>query len=589
MKRRHVREHIHNYFEFRNDYNQRQVYVVFGAAAFAVTYSLLAPTLLAAMGLVDIESGKKEFLPALFMMLPVLLISIFMCFSPTAKKERFRKIRSTATDILTWVSMLAGYSLAYHANYFSCRVDGYENLMVFLIISVVFAAVLYVPVGIFSIFYILASCALVAQTYILTEGDWPLVNIYNLIFFFLVVLITVWVRYLLGYQNFRQKEEIRRMKESSEQFMSQITHEMRTPLNAVLGKNELILRETKEAETKKLSLQVASSGKILLSLINDVLDLSKIQSGRMNIVPATYNCMYIQKEVEDTMRSEAEGHGLRFIVDSDPETPYLLFGDEIRIRQVLFNLMSNAIKYTREGSVTLRQRCRILDEKNCELTFAVVDTGIGIRPEDMNRLAEAYVRLDEKVNRRTQGTGLGLSITSSLLKLMDSQLVVESEYGRGSTFSFTIVQGIEDSTPVREMIPKLASEPSTAETDLSGLKILIVDDNRVNYTVVKGLMKVHKVLPEYAESGSRCLELLKDHHYDLIFLDHVMPEMDGVETLEKIRSLYPAVILKTPIYALTASDASDADARYRSLGFTGYLAKPVNPRKLELVLKECGK
>jgi len=408
--------------------------------------------------------------------------------------------------------------------------------------------------------------------------------IYSLVAFVIIDTILMLNKYFSCVKDYKKSAKMEEMQEDREQFMVNMTHEMRTPLNAVLGKNQIILNDTKELSTRQLSSEINSSGKILLSLINDLLDLSKMQAGKMSIVPNSYSTKTISYELADIMRSEAKAKDIGFKLEIGHALPTVLYGDDVRIRQIIMNLLSNAIKYTNEGSVSLRMDFNYSDndKKTGYLNVAVIDTGIGIKKEDIPKLTKAFSRVDEEKNRNIKGTGLGLAITSSLLNLMGSKLEIESTYGLGSTFFFSIWQQVTDPTSLKET--ELSELVMKEKFVANNANALVVDDNKVNFTVCKGLMKYYGFTPDYASGGRECLSMIQEKKYDIIFLDHQMPEMNGIETLEKIRDLYPNIYKETPIVALTANESAHSKSEYIGYGFRDYLSKPIDADRLHNIL-----
>jgi CheY-like chemotaxis protein/anti-sigma regulatory factor (Ser/Thr protein kinase) len=264
--------------------------------------------------------------------------------------------------------------------------------------------------------------------------------------------------------------------------------------------------------------------------------------------------------------------------------PAGLYGDDVRIRQIIMNLLSNAIKYTKEGSVSLRMDFNYsdLDKKTGYLNVGVIDTGIGIKKEDIPKLAKAFSRVDEERNRNIKGTGLGLAITSSLLNLMGSKLQIESTYGLGSTFFFSVWQTVTDATPLKEK--EFSKEANKEKFVATTADVLVVDDNKVNFAVCKGLMKYYGFTPDFASGGKECLKMIQEKKYDIIFLDHQMPEMNGIETLEKIKELYPNIYKDTPVVALTANESAHSKSEYLGYGFRDYLSKPIDADRLHNIL-----
>ena len=317
-----------------------------------------------------------------------------------------------------------------------------------------------------------------------------------------------------------------------------MSHEIRTPINAVLGMDEMILRESNEPQIKEYAMDIYMAGQTLLSLINDILDFSKIESGKMEIVPVEYDVSSLIHDLANMTIQRAKAKNIKVEVEASHEIPARLFGDDVRIRQVLTNILTNAVKYTHEGSVWLRisyQR----KKDTAALTFEVEDTGIGIKKEDLPKLSAEFERIEEDRNRNIEGTGLGINITIQLLELLGSRLQVESEYGKGSKFYFELEQKIVDDTPIGDFESRVhqIAENYNYNTKFCApdAKILVVDDNAVNRKVLRSLLKETQIQVTDADGGAACLELAFQNHYDLIFLDHMMPEMDGIETLHHLK------------------------------------------------------
>ena len=384
----------------------------------------------------------------------------------------------------------------------------------------------------------------------------------------------------------KMTERANAANEAKSAFLSNMSHEIRTPINAVLGMDEMILRESRDADIIAYAEDIRTAGRTLLSLINEILDLSKIEEGRMEIIPAQYELHTLVNDLVNMIRDRAEQKGLCFEVEIDGNIPYLLCGDEIRIKQCAVNLLTNAVKYTEKGSVRLSVGYTEKDSGHILLTFAVKDTGIGMKPEDMENLFAPFARLEEKRNRKIEGTGLGISITEQLLELMGSRLEVRSVYGEGSEFSFTILQEVMKNEPMGDYAERCGSENRhTAYTEMlraPGARILVVDDTPVNLSVVRGLLKQTQVGIDTAGSGMEAVAKASDNSYDIIFLDHMMPEMDGIQTLHEIRRLPRHK--DTVCVALTANAISGAHEMYLKEGFSDYLSKPVEGEKLEQIL-----
>ncbi len=409
-------------------------------------------------------------------------------------------------------------------------------------------------------------------------------------------------RVLVGYsivfvdmtQSRKQLEQMKILKANAEkanraksEFLARMSHEIRTPINAVLGMNEMVLRESTEEDVRKYSMDIKTSAHALLGVINDILDFSKIESGKMEIVPAEYEFNSMLNDLYNIFSLRTQEKGLRFDVSVDSTLPSKLYGDDLRIRQVLVNLLTNAVKYTRKGTVSFEVTGE-RDGADVILHFAVRDTGIGIRQEDIPKLFSAFERIDEEKNRNIEGTGLGMNISLQLLKLMNTDLHVESVYGEGTRFFFALRQGVLDAEPVgdfQERARKAAREHNyhAGFTSPEG-EILLVDDNRVNRRVFCGLLKQTKIHITDVGSGRECLDHIRQKHYDLIFLDHMMPEMDGMETMKKMKEMEDNLCQDTPVIMLTANAIVGAREQYMAAGFDDFLAKPIDQTKLERLM-----
>ena len=381
-------------------------------------------------------------------------------------------------------------------------------------------------------------------------------------------------------------EEANRAKS---EFLSNMSHEIRTPINAILGLDEMILRESNEEETKKYAVDIQSAGKNLLSLVNDILDFSKIEAGKMELVPVNYHLSSVVNDLVNMVSKRAHDKNLSLNIDVDKTIPHLLFGDDVRIKQCILNLLTNAVKYTKKGSVTLAIKGEKLSEQHINLTIHVIDTGNGIKEEDLPKLFTAFQRIEENKNRTIEGTGLGLNIVKNLLGLMESKLEVKSEYGKGSDFYFTVRQRVADWQPMGDFndiyersLIELAKYKEGFHAPKA--KILVVDDTALNLTVVKGLLKQTKIQIETATSGQETLNLITKNRYDIIFLDHRMPGMDGIETFKAMQTLNTNINIGVPCIALTANAIAGAKEMYLEVGFSDYLSKPIESKKLEAMI-----
>ena len=365
-----------------------------------------------------------------------------------------------------------------------------------------------------------------------------------------------------------------------------MSHEIRTPINTVLGMDEIILREATEVPIKGYAENIREASTTLLSLVNDLLDFSKIECGKMEIIPVEYEVANVLTEVINMIEIKAVNKKLEFKTIIAEDIPYLLYGDEIRLKQVLTNLLTNAVKYTEEGNVILKVDWKEAGDSSIELIVSVIDTGIGIKEDDIPKLFVSFERIEEKRNRNIEGSGLGLSITRQLLELMDSSLNVRSEYGVGSTFSFVLKQGIRDRKPIGRFREKYAYSNEKIKRFRTtfvapNARILVVDDNAMNLSVVEGLLKNTKIQVDLAGGGEQALEKCREIPYDIIFMDHMMPYMDGIETLNNIRQTKDSPNINTPVIVLTANAVSGAKEMYLEEGFIDYMSKPIQGKKLE--------
>ena len=391
-------------------------------------------------------------------------------------------------------------------------------------------------------------------------------------------------------------EELKKAAESAIQgeqaksrFLSNMSHEIRTPINAILGMNEMILREYKDPQLLTYSGNIQNSGKMLLTLVNDILDMTKIESGKLEIIPTEYKTADLFLDLWNAIYLRAKDKNLTISFTLDEKIPGILYGDDVRVKQIVTNLLTNAVKYTHKGGVKLHAAYEMQGEDTITLIVSVQDTGIGIKEEDMGRLFENFQRLDEDKNRNIEGTGLGMSITMMLLKMMDGGIDVESVYQEGSTFTVRIPQKVIDNEPVGDFESIRNRHPLTDAKHYGSFEapeanILVVDDNPLNLVVFTSFLKMTKMNIVTAESGKKCLELVKEQPFHIIFMDHMMPEMDGVETFHEIQKLEGYSGEKTPVIALTANAVSGAREFFLEEGFTDFLSKPLDSGKLEQMI-----
>ena len=436
------------------------------------------------------------------------------------------------------------------------------------------------------------------------------------------VFVTVIFGLIFKYQTYSYEKQAKSLTESDEElrklneelaeanarlesasaakssFLANMSHEIRTPINAVLGMDEMILRECKDDQILEYANDIDSAGHQLLSLVNDILDFSKIESGKMELHPVEYELFSIMNDCYNMIYMRAKRKELELIVENDPDIPAFLYGDEVRIRQIIMNLLTNAVKYTKDGSVRLIFGHEKIDEHNIRLIVSVKDTGIGISEENQKYLFDSFKRIDEKSNRNIEGTGLGLSITKKFTEMMGGEITVESVLYEGSTFTVTIPQHVADKGTVGNFGERLShksekGDKAGAKADDSAQKekftaprarILVVDDVKMNLNVVRLLLKNTGIQIDLAASGDECLKYTLMKRYDVILMDHMMPIMDGIETLHKVREQADGLNHETPVVALTANALVGAQEMYLEEGFVSYISKPVKSNDLEASL-----
>lgn len=375
-----------------------------------------------------------------------------------------------------------------------------------------------------------------------------------------------------------QTEDANRAKTN---FVSNMSHEIRTPMNSIVGITEILLRSRHSPKEQEYLLNIQRSGRVLLTIINDVLDCSKMEAGKMQLFDEPYDTCSLFHDLRISMENRIGHSGLELIYDIDQDIPCKLKGDMGRIRQVIINLVNNAIKYTEKGSVRFSVHVRQKNTDKVMLYYEVADTGIGIRKEDQKILFDAFQRVEMDRNRYVEGTGLGLTISQNLVNMMGGVIEVESEYGKGSRFFFTIEQTIIDPTPV-SAVNYNGQKDNVTEKEAECLfiapeaHILLVDDNELNLVVAKELLKPLRMQIDTAENGLQAVKMVRGSQYDLVLMDHMMPVMDGIEAAKAIRALPEDKYQKLPIIALTANAMVDARKEFLNAGMNGFVAKPID-------------
>ncbi|WP_051226755.1 ATP-binding response regulator [Butyrivibrio sp. MC2013] len=409
---------------------------------------------------------------------------------------------------------------------------------------------------------------------------------------FLIALGALGILFSLETPDYRSlmktMDDLERATRIKDNFLISITHEVRTPINTMLGMNELILRKSDNDEVRECAENAVEAGNTLLSLVNDLLDLSKVESGTQEIVNAEYEPASLINDCYNMISDRAASKGLEFTIICEETIPSLLKGDMIRIRQVMINMLTNAVKYTDKGSIIMEVRGREIGEGRVNFIIKVSDTGIGIREEDLPKVFEKFGRADLPRNRSIEGTGLGMPLSKGLCQAMNGDIEVMSTFGKGSIFIATIPQEVVDPTPLGTF--KIGGEHKNIAPmkyhlfNAPKAKILIVDDTKLNLKLIKKLLEPTQVQVTTAESGPKALSLLEEEEYDLIFMDHLMPDMDGIETYKLFKESNSSFNKNTPVIMLTANAMRGMKEEYLAMGFDDYLGKPVIGEKLEQMI-----
>jgi signal transduction histidine kinase/DNA-binding response OmpR family regulator len=433
----------------------------------------------------------------------------------------------------------------------------------------------------------------VTRSYIEKVGDFGKYSRYGMAVYAVCILIyyiQLMVREQVEFAE-KAKNDAISANLAKSRFLANMSHEIRTPINGILGMDAVLLKECRDEELRGYAKNIQSAGNSLLSIINDILDISKIESGKMEIIPVEYELFSVLNDCYNMTISRAKEKSLDLCMEIEQDLPSLLYGDEVRVRQVINNFLSNAVKYTQEGKIVLKMTWEKNTRDSITLVISVKDSGIGIKQQDLKKLFQSFTRLEEQRNRNIEGTGLGLNLTKYLVDLMGGELSVESVYGKGSCFTARIPQKVLDDAPLGDFQERYQSNLSDRnERQLQILapeaKILVVDDVSMNLKVMEGLLKETKIQIFMAVSGAQCLNMVSVQHFDMIFLDHMMPEMDGIETLEQMKQMPDSPNRDTPVIALTANAVFGAKDIYMKAGFDDYLTKPVRESELLAMIKQ---
>jgi len=399
----------------------------------------------------------------------------------------------------------------------------------------------------------------------------------------LFVDVTATHEYIKSLDGMRKEAE--EASSAKSDFLANMSHEIRTPMNAIIGMSELIIEESQGRKLYDYACDIKTAALNLLSIINDILDLSKVESGKMELVETEYRVQNLVEDTVNLVETSATKKGLELKTKVARNVPSYLYGDEGRIRQILINLINNAIKFTNEGYVELVVGAKHLDDNHVELLLSVRDTGIGIKEEEIPHVFESFRQVDMKRNRKIEGTGLGLAITMKLVEFMQGTLDIKSTYGEGTSFIIRIKQKIVNSDMADEQ-PAPEDNKTVHMFEVENYRVLVVDDNRINRKVAYHMLEYYKVDLDEAEDGKQAILLVSQNKYDLIFMDHMMPEMDGIETTRILRTDYGKMIEGTPIIALTANALVGAREEYLRNGFEDFLSKPFERWQLHAVLEK---
>ncbi len=510
--------------------------------------------------------------------------------------KRYRKLfvfaLTYSTILLITSTILQVFDIAQFVEVLPLIHTGLIIAIVFMIVTITIDTIkkkikdyLFVGIGLYGMLF--TAIIEILMYYIGTDLSLGTVLAVGLLFLLITAIIKTGQDLFKTEKNRQQAISAR---EAQAKFLANMSHEIRTPINAIIGMNEMILRENEDDVIEGYANNIQSASNMLLGLINDVLDFSKIESGQLELVEENYQLDALLQHEILLLNTRAANKPISTMIDIDSSLPSILYGDELRIKQILTNLISNAVKYTEQGTITIKAYANLINNDNIELVFSVIDTGIGIKSEELPKLFDSFKRLELSKNRNIQGTGLGLNIAKQLIDLMHGKISVESVYGKGSTFTVKIPQKIIDRHPIGKF--NSISSKTKKTTDLKTkhftapqANILVVDDNSMNLALMRGLLKRTKMNVDLADCGEKALELTMNKKYDIIFMDHMMPELDGIEALEILRNQDNNPNQNSIVIVLTANTVNGCKEMYLDSGFNDYFPKPVQADKLDELLK----
>lgn len=530
-------------------------------------------------------------------MLTMILPFPFLVYTNRIQKGRYRKVHVVLSAVIMANFIISTILQVINAADFADTM--FISYLLIIVMVLCIATTIFMDVkrkklkeyGVVVFGFIAMIIASLWETAITFFPELPFLGGVALSFGLIMFLFMAGIKTVQDMLNIEQEKQMAVARSAAKaNFIANMSHEIRTPINAIIGMNEMILRENKDAAIDEYAVNIQNSSRLLLGLINDVLDFSKIEAGKMDIVETDYELAGMLSDVINAISLRAESKNLTLCTKIEETLPSVLKGDEIRIRQIMNNLLSNAVKYTKEGAITLSVK-GIRMENVFHLQISVRDTGVGIKPEDIDRLFTSFQRLEEDKNRYIEGTGLGLNITKRLVDLMGGSISVESEYGEGSVFTVILPQGVSSKMPLGKLGDRIISKKTEENTQEGALyapsaSVLIVDDNNTNLAVIKALLKRTGIQPDLASGGRECLEMCKEKLYDIILMDHMMPDPDGIETLHILRQDENSKNRDTKVIVLTANAIAGVAEEYIKEGFLDYLSKPVMADDLEAMLSK---